>query len=83
MLKAKLSGGFQGKEEDIRAEFGEESNNGPQVELRFAGDEVTLISDHEDRPNDWQLDSLKSVFKIALHRVLPKSGEPVWEEIER
>ncbi len=81
MLKAKLSGGFQGKEEDIRAEFGEESNNGPQVELRFAGDVVTLISDHEDRPNDWQLDSLKSTFKIALHRVLPKSGEPVWEEI--
>ena len=81
MLKAKLLGGFQGKEEDIRTEFFEETDNGPQVELRFAGDEVTLISDHEGLPNDWKLASLKTVFTIALHRILPEVGDPVWEEI--
>ena len=81
MLKAKLPGGFQGKEEDIRISFYEEVGNGPQIELRFEGDEVTLISDHEGLPNDWNMDSLKTVFSIAMHRVLPQAGQLVWEQI--
>lgn len=79
MLKAKLSGGFQGKEEDIRISFYDEVDNGPHVELRFEGDEVTLISDHEGLPNDWNLDNLKTVFSIALNRALPQAGQLVWE----
>jgi hypothetical protein len=62
--------GIRGKEQEIIQSWEDEAVNSG-IRLKFDGETVYLLSIREGKPTDWQVESLRRTFQLAVHRVLP------------